>query len=290
MPPSCPRCGGEVEPVDHLTELLCRQSDCPHRLRESITFFAGRNQMDIENLGPEVVDLLVREGLVASIADLYDLRAEQLVPLERMGEKSAANLVESIGASRSRGLRRLLTALGIRHVGGRAAGLLAEHFGEIDSIAEADLETLVNIPEIGPKIAASVHDWFRRPQGQTLVGRLKQARVQTTLQETAGTGPQPLAGLSVVLTGSLERFTRKEATAAIEAAGGRVASSVSKQTDLVVVGADPGSKADKARQLGVEILDEQQFVDRLGGEDESQTTTPADSDDDATDDLPLYRQ
>lgn len=263
LPPSCPKCSGGIEPVDHLTELLCTQPDCPERARESIIFFAGRNQMDIENLGPEIVSLLMDAGLVRNVADLYSLRAEQLIPLERMGEKSAENLLRAIEDSKTRGLARVLAALGIRHVGTRAAELLARRFGTIDVLRQADMNALTSVPEIGPKIAASVYEYLHGDGWRTLEA-LRAAGVRMDAQPSAGGVPQTLTGKTVVITGTLRRFDRQAAEAAVVAAGGRAAGSVSSHTSFVVAGESAGSKADKARQLGVEVIDEEEFLCRLG--------------------------
>lgn len=272
LPPACPKCSRLVEEVDHLTELLCTQPDCPERARESIIFFAGRNQMDIDTLGPEIVALLMDAGLVRNVTDLYDLRIEQLIPLERMGEKSAENLIAAIEASRTRGLSRVLAALGIRNVGGRAAELLAREFRDIDALANADVETLTSVREIGPKIAAAVHEYLHGDIGREVIEKLRAAGVQLTTETTGKDSPQTLAGKTIVVTGSLDGFSRTEAQSAIEAAGGRASSSVSKNTDFVVAGESAGSKADKARQLGVEVIDEAEFVKRLGAAPEKNET------------------
>jgi len=263
-PSTCPACNEPVVRDEGGVYLRCVNPACPAQLRERLIFFAGRNQMDIENLGPALVDQLVAKGLVRDFADLYNLKEQDLKQLDRMGEKSARNVVEAIEASKSRGLSRLLAALGIRHVGARAAEVLAEHFADIDSLANADEQQLTEIDEIGPVIAGSVYQFFHSPAGRQLVERLKQAGVNTTAGRTAEAADKPLAGKTVVVTGTLESMSRQQAEQAIRQAGGRAASSVSAKTDFVVVGQSPGSKADKARQLGVERIDEQEFLRRLG--------------------------
>jgi len=265
LPSACPKCGRAVEQVDHLTELLCTQPDCPKRLRESVIFFAGRNQMDIETLGSEVVAQLIEAGRVKSVTDLYDLKIEQLIPLERMGEKSAENLVLAIEASKTRGLARVLAGLGIRHVGGRAAELLARHFSEIEKIMAADVEELKAIREIGEKIATSVYAYFHTGPGAEILSKLRSAGVRLSANGGGESVRGSLFGKTVVVTGTLTGFSRAEAKAAVEAAGGRAVGSVSKSTDFVVLGAEPGGKADKARALGVERIDEAEFVRRLTG-------------------------
>lgn len=264
VPRRCPACNSPLVREDGGVALRCAVDGCPAQIRERIAFFAGRNQMDIEFLGPKIVQQLVDEGLVKHFTDLYDLKAEQLEPLERMGKKSAQNLVDAIEKSKSRGLARLLAALGIRHVGGRAAEILAEHYGDIDALAFAGIAELQDIHEIGEKIAASVFRFFHDKEGREVVEKLKAAGVNMTAAKPAANVPQTLAGKTVVVTGSLGGFSRKQAEQAIKDAGGRVAGSVSAKTDFVVAGAEAGSKADRARELGVEIIDEAEFVKRLG--------------------------
>jgi DNA ligase (NAD+) len=266
-PANCPACQGQTARDEGGVYLRCVNPDCPAQIRQRLEFFAGRDQMDIENLGPAIVDQLVSSGLVNHLADLYKLTHMELMGLERMGEKSSHNLVSAIAASKDRGLRRVLAALGIRHVGGRAATVLADHFGDIDKIAAAGEEELTEVNEIGPVIAKSTHDFFNSDSGRQTLERLKDVGVKMTQEASpraAGAGTGPLAGKSVVVTGTLKNFSRKEAQDAIVAAGGRAASSVSKSTAFVVVGEDAGSKADKAKALGVEVVGEDEFVKRLG--------------------------
>ena len=264
-PTNCPACGGAAARDEGGVYLRCANPECPAQLRERLRFFAGRDRMDIENLGPAVIDQLVDKGLVTHFADLYSLTGEALVPLERMGEKSAANLLAGIEASKARGLARVLGALGIRHVGDRVAVVLAGRFATNDDLAAAGVETLTEVEEIGPVIAQSVAEFFASPAGRETVERLKAAGVDMTARKRPGSGAAgTLAGKTVVVTGTLEGFSRAQAEEAVKAAGGRVASSVSKKTDFVVVGAEAGSKADKARELGVEMIDEGEFRKRLG--------------------------
>jgi DNA ligase (NAD+) len=269
-PENCPSCDKPVARDAGGVYLRCLNPECPAQIRERLEFFAGRNQMDIEGLGPAVVDQLVGAGLVQHFADLYSLKKDQLVGLERMGEKSAQNLLDGIEASKTRGLERLIAALGIRHVGGRAADVLSRHFGDIDKLASASVEDLTQVNEIGPVIAENVHAFLHSQAGMEVIDRLKAAGVvcrggSSTSRLAAKTGPKsPLMGMTVVVTGMLEFFTRTGAEDAVKAAGGRAASSVSKKTHFVLVGANPGSKADKARALGVEIIDEAEFLKRLG--------------------------
>ncbi len=277
-PENCPSCDKPVARDAGGVYLRCLNPECPAQIRERLEFFAGRNQMDIEGLGPAVVDQLVGAGLIQHFADLYSLNRDQLVGLDRMGEKSARNLLDGIEASKKRGLERLIAALGMRHVGGRVAEVLSRHFGDIDALASASVEDLTRVSEIGPVIAESVHAFLHSQAGMEVIDRLKAAGVVrrdgssargfdklTTSRPAAEAGPKsPLLGMTVVVTGMLEFFTRAGAEDAVKAAGGRPASSVSKKTHFVVVGENPGSKADKARALGVEIIDEAEFMKRLG--------------------------
>jgi DNA ligase (NAD+) len=236
----------------------CPNSSCPAQIEERLKHFAGRNAMDIEGLGHVLVRQLTEQKLVHDFADLYELTLEQLTGLERMGEISAQNVLDGIEASKDRELRRLLFGLGIRFVGERAAMLLARHFRGVEPLQSASADEIEAIHEIGPAVAESVRQWFDAPQNAALVGRLKKAGVRTDEPAGAG-GSDALAGKLLVLTGTLETMTRDEAKAAIEALGGRVTTSVSKKTWKVVAGADPGSKAKKAEELGVDVIDEETF-------------------------------
>jgi DNA ligase (NAD+) len=279
-PAKCPVCGGQTARDEGGVYLRCINAECPAQIRHRLEFFAGRDQMDIRNLGTELIDQLVTEGKVRHFADLYHLGPKDLVGMEigrhtrddgrviiaRMQKKLADKLVKAIEASKSRGPARVLAGLGIRHVGGRVAEVLADHFGDIEAVAAASEEELMNVEEIGPVIAASIHEFFHSPAGRETIHRLKAAGVKMSAPKRAKAAG-PLAGKTVVVTGTLEKLSRSEAEAAIKAAGGRAASSVSKNTAFVVVGAEPGSKADKAAALGVEIIDESEFLRRLGRAD-----------------------
>ncbi|MGC9454617.1 MAG: NAD-dependent DNA ligase LigA [Phycisphaerae bacterium] len=262
-PEKCPACDGPTARDEGGVYLRCVNPECPAQLRERLKFFAGRDQMDIDHLGEKLIDQLVDKTLVRHFADLYKLRKQDLVELERMGEKSADNVLSAIAESKDRGLRRVLAGLGIRYVGGRVAEVLADNFDDIEGIAAASKEDLEQIPEIGPAIAESIAQFFQSSQGRDVIKRLKDVGVDMSSQR-GGSTAGPLAGKTVVITGSLENFTRSEAEQAVKSAGGRCTSSVSKNTDFVVVGADPGSKYDKARQAGVETIDEDEFIKRLG--------------------------
>ena len=271
MPSTCPECHSPLLRAPEEVVWRCENPACPAQLRRRIEHFASRYAMNIEGLGASIVDQLISLELVRDVADLYHLSREQLeslvvTPKEPRSERArprklgkvGANLVAEIDASRRRELWRLLHGLGIRHVGERAAELLARATGSLDALAAADLETLQRIPEIGPVVASSVRAWFDDERHQALVRRLTEAGVRTvaTAEERAAGAGGPLEGQTFVLTGTLEGMSREEATAAIERLGGKVSGSVSRKTRYVVVGADPGSKADKARQLGVETIDE----------------------------------
>jgi len=266
FPTECPECGTPVERDPEGVFIRCPNVDCPARCRERIKFFASRGAMDIEGLGDKLVEQLVSTGLVKDYADLYGLQAAQLEPLERMGEKSAAALVVQIAASRDRGLVRLLNALGIRHVGPRVATLLCERFPTIAALEAASVEELAAVPDIGAVIAASVHEWLASDYGRRTIAGLRAAGVRLDVpaaERVATDGP--LVGKTLVVTGTLERFSRQEAEEAIRKAGGRASASVSKKTDYVVAGAEAGSKRDKAEQLGVPVIDEAAFARLLGG-------------------------
>ncbi len=263
-PDKCPACGGPTARDEGGVYLRCIDPECPAQLRERLQFFAGRNQMDIDHLGPKVIDQLVDRGLVEHFADLYKLSVEDLIDLDRMAEKAARNLVDAVQASKGRGLARVLAGLGIRYVGNRAAELIARRYRDVDALMDADREELERIGEIGPVIAESLHQYLTSNRGRDAIRRLKEVGVDMT-SHRAGGGGEALQGKTVVVTGTLEGYSRDEAKRAIEDAGGRATSSVSKNTDFVVVGADPGSKADKARDLGVETIDENEFRRRLCG-------------------------
>jgi DNA ligase (NAD+) len=263
-PETCPVCGARAVRPEGEVDRRCPNTSCPAQIEQRLRHYARREAMDIEGLGDVLVRQLVEKGLVKDFADLYHLRLDDLVGLERMAEKSGQNLLAQIEASKSRELRRLLFGLGIRFVGERAAMLLARHFRRLDAVAAVPAEEMEAIYEIGPVVARAVRDWFDREENQRLVERLKESGVKTE-EATASPAVQNLKGQQFVLTGMLERMTRDEAKAAIEARGGRVTSSVSKKTTAVVVGKEPGSKADKAAELGVRRLTEEQLVNLLGG-------------------------
>jgi len=258
MPTKCPVCGSPLERDPDEAAVRCENLYCPAQVRRRIQYYASRGALDIEGLGEKTVDLLIDEGLVRDPADLYDLTVDPLVDLEGMGEKSAQNLVSAIQASKSAPLERLVTALGIRHVGGTVARILAERFRSLRAIAEADEEALREIPGIGPEIAASVVSFFRSKEGRALVRRLEERGVKGRPPERRAAATGPFTGKSFVITGTLE-MPREEAERLVLEGGGRVTSSVSKKTDAVVVGREPGSKLEKAKSLGVATWDEARF-------------------------------
>ena len=259
MPKKCPVCGGEVHRAEGEVAYRCVNVSCPAKLKESLLHFASRRAMNIDGLGDALVDQLVDKGLVRDLADLYSLKKDELANLERMGEKSAENLLAEIEASKKNELARLLFALGIRFVGERTAEFLAGHFGSLEKLAAATEEELLEVEEVGPKIAQSILEFFREKRNRTLLEKLKKAGLQFE-GKRARKAVGKLSGKQFVLTGTLAQHSRDEARRLIEEAGGRVVGSVSKKTDYVVVGADPGSKFDKARALGVKTIDEKQLL------------------------------
>ena len=257
FPSVCPVCGSTAFRPEGEVVSRCTNSACPARLKEGLLHYGSRRAMDIEHLGEAVVEQLVDRGLVRSFADLYGLSVDQLAELERLAEKSATNLHTAIQESKERALARLLFALGIRYVGENVARILAAEFGSMDKLAHAREEQLAAVHGIGPRIAESVALFFQQPENRHLIAALHQAGVR--MEEETSAGPKPLLGKTFVLTGGLQRMTRGEAKAAIQRLGGRVTSSVSKKTDFVVIGTDPGSKYEDAKRLGVPTLDEEAF-------------------------------
>ncbi len=260
-PATCPVCGSDVVRAEGEVDRRCPNASCPAQIEERLKHFARREAMDIEGLGDALVRQLVEKGLVRDFADLYGLRdrREELLALERLAEKSADNLLARIEESKSRELHRLLFGLGIRFVGERAALLLARHFRSLEALAAASVEELEALYEIGPAVATSVRDWFQAEANRALVERLRAAGVRPEAPPAASATSRALEGKQFVLTGVLEGMTRDQAKDEIESRGGRVTTTVSKKTDYVVVGKDPGSKHDRARELGVTCLDEAGF-------------------------------
>ncbi len=263
MPERCPECGTRIHKAEGEVAYRCINAACPAKRKESLLHFAGRHAMNIDGLGDKLVDQLVEKKIVKDVADLYSLDLETLAGLERMAEKSAQNLLDEIAASKKNSLSRLVYALGMRFVGERTGQLLAGHFGSLDKIARASEEELTEVGEVGPKVAASISEFFSEAANRKLIDKLKGAGVNPR-EERKAPKDTKLAGKSFVFTGTLARRTREEAGALVVEHGGKVVSSVSKDTDYVVVGADPGSKYDKARSLGVTILDEAGFEKLVG--------------------------
>jgi DNA ligase (NAD+) len=267
FPTKCPECGTKLVKDEGGVYIRCPNVDCPAQVSERIRYFASRNAMDIEGLGDKLIEQLVRDGLVRSYGDLYRLTAEQLMELERMGEKSSENLVAGIEASKERGLARLLNALSIRHVGARVATLLAQRFGNMKALRAASLEQLGTVNEIGPVIAKSVYEYLQSPVWSKAIDELARAGVSMELPESERiTSDGPLQGKTVVVTGTLVKYKRDEIEELISRHGGRAAGSVSKKTDFVVAGENAGSKLAKAQELGVRVLSEEQFMELLDGD------------------------
>ena len=265
MPERCPSCGEPVE-LDEESEgsaYYCTNADCPAQIMRNLIHFASKGAMDIDGLGPALLEKLHDTGLVKSIADIYSLTAEELAGLERMGEKSAAKLISSIEKSKSAGLARLLSALGIRQVGDKAAAVIAAWFGDIEELFTAAPETLCEIDDVGEITAENIVSFFSHPQTRRMIDRLKDAGVVMTA-EKAVAGDDRFAGMTFVLTGTLPDMTRDEASALITSHGGKVSGSVSKKTSYVVAGAEAGSKLAKAESLGVPVIDEAELL-RMAG-------------------------
>jgi DNA ligase (NAD+) len=265
LPERCPVCHSQVRRLPDEAVARCTAGlFCPAQRKQALLHFASRRAMDIDGLGEKIVDQLVDGGLVKTPADLYRLSAEDLAGLERMGEKSAANLVAAIDRSRRTTLARFIYALGIRNVGESTARDLARSFRDIEELMRADVERLQRVPDVGPVVAQSIAVFFAERHNREVIAHLLAAGVRP--EPAAGAAPAggELAGKTFVLTGTLPTMTREEATAAIEAAGGKVSGNVSKKTDYVVAGADPGSKHDKAVALGVPVLDQAGLLELLG--------------------------
>jgi DNA ligase (NAD+) len=261
VPASCPACGSAVAKDEDGVYIRCLNSNCPGQLKERLKYFAGRGQMDIENLGAALIEQLVETELVENFADLYALKQEQLAGLERMAEKSAGNVIKAIEESKKRPLWSLIAALGIRHIGSQSAQILAEHFGSLETLMSAGQEELAEIDQIGPVMAESVCDYVGNAENMDIIRQML----------AAGVDPEPpqakrsnkLAGKTIVVTGTLEKFSRQQAQQAIRQAGGKAAGSVSKKTDFVLAGENAGSKLDKAIELGVAVITEEQFMEMI---------------------------
>ena len=261
MPARCPVCGGHVVRTEGEAEHRCVNANCPAKLRETILHFASRGVMNIEGMGDALVNQLTDRKLVKNVADIYKLTKKDLLSLERMGEKSAQNVLDEIEASKKLPLERVIYGLGIRFVGERTAQFLAEHFGSMDALMKASEEELQEVNEVGPRIAQSIVEFFQEPKNRALVKQLDELGLRLT--GTRKERGDKLVGKTFVLTGTLAHFTRDEAKKLIEDAGGRVSGSVSKKTDFVVAGDDAGSKLDKAKDLGVKVIGEREMQDLL---------------------------
>jgi len=261
IPQKCPNCGGKVEKDQDCVYIRCLNPDCLGQLKERLKYFAGRGQMDIEQLGSALIEQLVDTGLVKNFADLYKLQKAQLAELERMAEKSAANVTEAIDKSRHQPLWRLIAALGIRHVGSQSAQILADEFGSLEALMAAQQDRLEAIDQVGPTMAESVYEYFRDSKNRAVINELLAAGVKPEQPKTKRS--DKLAGKTIVVTGTLENFTRQQAEQAIKQAGGKASSSVSKKTDFVLAGENAGSKLDKALKLRVKVIDEKQFLEMI---------------------------
>lgn len=262
MPQRCPVCGSDVERAEGEAAVRCIGIACPAQLKERIIHFASRGAMDIDGVGPALIEQLIDKGLIRDPADIYSLTVEDLEPLERMAAKSAENAVKAIEASKRAPLSRLIYALGIRHVGERTAAVLAQHFGSIHALRQASEETLAQVPDVGPVVAASIARFFEQEETRTVLEKLANAGIDPIEQERTQT--EAFAGKTVVFTGALQTLTREQAQQLAFRLGARPASSVSANTDLVVAGEKAGSKLDRARELGVRVISEQEFLEMAG--------------------------
>lgn len=265
-PKKCPCCGSPVEKEEGTPYLRCINPACPDQVKERLRWFCARGQMDIENLGEKIIDQLVDAGVLKTFADLYHLTKEKLLDMERMGDKSAQNIIDAITESRTRGLDRLLAGLGIRHVGTRVAYVLASHFGSLDALAAATADELSSVHEIGETIAQSVYDFFHNPAGKHAIEQLQEAGIDPKMEKpAAATSTElPLTGKTVVVTGTLPTLQRDDAERLIVKLGGKASGSVSKKTSFVLAGEKAGSKLDKAKELSIEVIDESEFLKRFG--------------------------
>ena len=258
IPTTCPNCGGKVQKDENGVYIRCINPNCAGQLKEKLKYFASKGRMDIENLGPALIDQLTETGLVKNFADLYKLQFHQVAQLERMGDKSAANVIDSIEKSKTQPLWRLIAALGIRHVGGQSAEILAQHFTSLKVIADADEETLEQIDQIGPVMAKSVYEYFRDETNKEIITQLFAAGVSPKKPQKKQSAL--LEGKTIVVTGTLKNFSRQSIAQTIKDNGGKTTSSVSKKTTFVLTGQNPGSKLEKANKLGIEVITEENFL------------------------------
>ena len=265
MPKECPVCGAKIVKPAGEAIARCVNFSCPAQVMGRIIHFTTREAMDIEHIGPALVDQLVTKGYIKDAADLYSLEKEDILKLERMADKSAQNVIDSIKASLDRPFDRLIYSLGIRMIGRRTAQLLADNFSDIHKLARADASELSSIHEIGPKVAESVIEFFQQQENRRLIEKLEKAGVKIKAEKEVG--PKPLKGKSFVFTGGMENYTRPQAEELVRKLGGRASSSVSKETDFVVAGSEPGSKYEKAKKLGIKIISEDEFTKMLKGKE-----------------------
>jgi len=261
IPEKCPICGSAVAKDEDGVYIRCLNQNCSGQLKERLKYFAGRGQMDIENLGTALIEQLVETGLVNNFADLYELKKEDLTELERMADKSAEKVIKAIDASKTRPLWRFITALGIRHIGGQSAQILAERFGSLDALMKATQQELADIDQIGPIMAESVYEYFNDSRNKLVIDELLATGIRPEQPRTRRS--DKLSGKTIVVTGTLENFTRQQIKQVIRQAGAKSSSSVSKKTDFILVGDNPGSKLDKAKALGVKVIDEKQFLEMI---------------------------
>jgi DNA ligase (NAD+) len=275
VPEFCPECHSRIHKDPEEVAHRCVNVSCPAKRKQSILHFAGRHAMNIDGLGEKIVDQLVDKGMVKDFADLYELKREPVAKLDRMAEKSAQNLLDEIAASKKNSLARLIYALGMRFVGERTGQLLAEHFSSLQKLADSTAQELEEVPEVGPKVARSIADFFSEPANRKLIQRLKEEGLKM-MEKRAAPEDTRFAGITFVFTGALARRSRDEGGGEVARHGGKVSNSVSKLTSYVVVGADPGSKFEKARSLGVPILNEDEFEELLKGKRAAAVVKPAD--------------
>ncbi|MDE2797861.1 MAG: helix-hairpin-helix domain-containing protein, partial [Gemmatimonadota bacterium] len=266
FPKNCPVCKAPLTEDETEVAIRCDNSQCPAQLKGNIRHFASRTAMDIEGLGTALVDQLVDSELVRDIGDLYDLKLEQLAGLERMAEKSAQNVLDALEASKQQPFHRVLFALGIRHIGATVARTLSDNFHNIDRLRDTPPEEIEAVHEIGAAIAESIHAYLKDEDNWAIVEKLRAADIRLETEAPADTGPKPLDGKIVVITGTFSRWGRQQAQDLIRALGGKPTSSVSGKTDLVIAGEKAGSKLAKAEQLGIDVLDEEAFVELIGEE------------------------
>jgi DNA ligase (NAD+) len=263
MPDKCPVCGSKVERPEGEAVHRCTGIACPAQIKENLAHFASRPAMDIDGLGYRYLEQMVDSGMIEDPADLYFLKKDDLMNMERMGDKLAQNLLDGIDKSRKPGLANLIYAMGIRNVGNHLANVLARNFGSMDNLAAQSIEDLTRVHEIGPIVAQSIHNFFRNPKNIRVLEKMKEGGVVFPVEKSE-VKEAPLAGKTFVLTGGLDSMTRDQARKIIEGLGGRVSSSVSRRTDFVILGKDPGSKSDDARRLGIKTLNEEEFLALVG--------------------------